>query len=35
MAGNVDRKEEQFIVDKTNPIIRYVEELNGKWIKSF
>lgn len=35
MAGNVDRKEEQFIIDKTNPIIRYVEELNGKWIKSF
>lgn len=35
MAGNVDRKEEQFIVDKTNPIIHYVEELNGKWIKSF
>lgn len=35
MAGNVERKEEQFIIDKTNPIIRYVEELNGKWIKSF
>ena len=35
MAGNVERKEEKFIIDKTNPIIRYVEELNGKWIKNF
>ena len=35
MAGNVERKEEKFIIDKTNPVIRYVEELNGKWIKNF
>ena len=35
MAGNVERKEEKIIVDKTNPIIRYVEDLDGKWIKSF
>ena len=33
MAGNVERKEEKIIVDKTNPIIRYVEDLDGKWIK--
>lgn len=35
MARNVERKEEKFIIDKTNPVIRYVEELNGKWIKNF
>lgn len=35
MAGNVERKEQQIIVDKTNPIIKHVDELNGKWLKRF
>ncbi|WP_461811441.1 hypothetical protein [Faecalimonas sp.] len=35
MAGNVERKEQQIIIDKTNPIIRHVDELNGKWLKRF
>lgn len=35
MAGNVERKEQQIIIDKTNPIIKHVDELNGKWLKRF
>lgn len=34
MSGHVSVKNMQVIVDKTNPVIRYVEELDGQYLKS-
>lgn len=34
-AGNRAEKYRQVIVDKTNPIIRFVELFQGKWVKEF
>lgn len=35
MAGHVSMKDMQVIIDKTNPIIRYMEALDGKQLKKF
>lgn len=35
MSGHVSIKDMQVIVDKTDPIIRYIEELNGQQLKKF
>ncbi|MDD2980063.1 MAG: hypothetical protein PHN80_08845 [Hespellia sp.] len=35
MAGNQTEKKMQMIVDRQNPIIRYVEQLNGTYVQQF
>ncbi len=35
LSGHVSVKEQQIIVDKTNPVIRYVEALEGQQLKEF
>lgn len=35
MSGHMSANELQVIVDKTNPVIRYVETLNGQQLKKF
>lgn len=34
-AGNVIEQKYQIVIDKTNPLIRYVEELDGKYLPIF
>ena len=35
MAGNVSHAERQLIIDKENPVIAHVDELDGKYLKKF
>ena len=35
MAGHENHEERQVIIDKENPVIAHVEELEGKYLKSF
>ena len=35
MAGNQSKTEKQVIIDKDNPVIMHVEELDGKYMKEF
>lgn len=35
MSGREESKEMQIIIDKTDPVIRYVESLKGKYLKEF
>ena len=35
LSGNAAAKEFRIIIDKTNPVIRYVQELNGRQLKRF
>lgn len=35
MSGHVSMKDMQVIIDKTNPVIRYIETLDGKQLKKF
>lgn len=35
MAGHTDVKEAQIIIDSHNPVIRYVDRLDGKYVKKF
>lgn len=35
IAGNISTQKYRIVVDKTNPIIRYVEEMQGKYLQQF